>query len=90
MSLSLSPDSWLNESINKHNLTPITFVLGNLNDLTRFNNFAKSKYIYALPLHNDVFIIRDRITYNLGKIMNCKQGLPSGSQTGIRCAIEDA
>ena len=40
------------------------------------------------PSDNYLFIICDRITYNLWRIMNCKQGLQSGTQTEVRGLIE--
>ena len=42
-------------------------MLGISNYITRFNNFAKSTNISTLPIHNYLYIIRNMITYNLGK-----------------------
>ena len=57
------------------------FVLGNSNDLTCFNNFAKSTNISAFHIYNYLFIIHVMITYNLGKLINGKRSLLCGSQT---------
>ena len=62
-------NSWLNGSVNKPYMTH-TVVLGISNYISRFNNFVKSTNISTFPLHNLLYIIRNMITYNLGKIIN--------------------
>ena len=68
VTIAYAPDSGLNESINKCNLHTISF--GNFKLYYLFNNFCKKHKYHFLPLHNHLHIIRNMITYNLGKPMN--------------------